>query len=77
MKEVVGVIGAAGEIVCKRLVQVKLRAGRGGSRWQLLEGRKVAVFGLGGKEGLVGRVRSWCPGVDALFLILKFLPVDS
>ena len=76
-------IGAAGENACKRLGQVELRGGRGGSKWQPVaaEGRRRgrAVFGLGGKEGLVGRVRRWCPGAAALSLILskKFLPVDA
>ena len=75
-------IGAAGENVCKRLGQVELRGGRGGSKWQPVEAegrRRGVVFGLGGKEELVGR-RVWrrCPGAVALFLILskKYLPVD-
>ena len=78
----VGVIGAAGENVCKKLGQVELREGRGGSKWQpvAVVGRRRVVFGLGGKEELVGRrVRRWCPGEAALSLILskKFLPVNS
>ena len=69
-------IGAAGENVNKRLGQVVLRGGRGGSKWQAV-GRR-AVCGLDGKEGLVGRVKQ-CPGEAALFLILskKFLLVNS
>ena len=81
-------VGAVGESVCKRLGQVGLSRGRGGSRWpSALPApgnrwsrrwwRRRNVSGWRERGELVGRVRL-CPGGDAPFLMssIVFLSVE-